>query len=180
MFNACQVRRPDGRPFRLKNLVQKRGDVDACISRHGARVVHRADEDPSYDREADLITMPPKISFQRETGREQATVDYYATLLHELVHWTGHERRLARPFGYDSDSDEYWYEELIAELGSGFLCARFGLSNARRLTAGKHGVAAYINGCLKQGRNLVDLVLAAAEEANRASNYLIYSESRNL
>ena len=180
VFNASQVRRPDGRPFRMKNLVQKRRDVDACISRHGARVVHRADEGASYDREADLITMPPRISFQRKAGRAQATVDYYATLLHELVHWTGHESRLARPFGYDCDSDEYRFEELIAELGSGFLCARFGLSNARRLTAGKYGVAAYINGWLKRGRDPVDLVLDAAGEANRASNYLIYRENRKL
>ena len=154
--------------------------MDTCISRHGARVVHRADEDPSYDKGADLITMPPKISFQSEAGREQATVDYYAALLHELVHWTGHESRLARPFGYDSDSDKYRFEELIAELGSGFLCARFGLSNARRLTAGKHGVAAYINGWIKQGRDPVDLVLDAAGEANRASNYLIHSKNRKL
>ena len=122
--------------------------------------------------------MPPRISFQKGAGREQATVDYYATLLHELVHWTGHESRLARPFGYDSD--EYRFEELIVELGSGFLCGRFGLSNARRLTAGKHGVAAYISGWLNRGRDPVDLVLDAAGEANRASNYLIYGENRKL
>ena len=176
VFNVSQVSRA-GRPFRLRNLVQKRGDVDACISRHGAGVVHRAVESPFYDTGTDAITMPPKSWFRSRAGREQATVDYYATLLHELVHWTGHESRLARPFG-DFGDEKYRFEELVAELGSGFLCARLGLDNARRLTAGRHGVAAYINDYFEAGRDPVDLVIDAAGEANRASNYLIYSKSQ--
>lgn len=174
VFNVGQIRRVDGRPFRLPILVEKRGDVDECVSRHGVRIFHRAVESPFYDPGKDEITMPPKTWFRSPAGREQATLDYYATLLHELVHWTGHGTRLARPFGYSGD-ERYGFEELVAELGSGFLCARFGLGSARRLTAGRQGVAAYINEYYEAGRDPVDLVIDAAGEANRASNYLIYA-----
>ena len=72
--------RPDGRPFRMKNLVRKRGDVDACIARHGARVVHRADERASYvhgdrfDHDAPEDLVPPSASgcMHRSTRAVQA------------------------------------------------------------------------------------------------------------
>ncbi len=176
VFNVAQVRSVGGRPFRLPKLVEKRADVDECVSRHDVRLYHKEVESPSYDPEKDEIVMPPRTWFRSPAGRDQATLDYYATLLHELVHWTGHESRLARPFAYTID-EKYRFEELVAELGSGFLCVRFGLGNARRLTAGRHGVAAYINQYLEQGCDSIDLVIDAAGEANRASNYLIYAKT---
>ena len=49
---------------------------------------------------------------------------FYATLGHEFVHWTGHTSRLARDFGSKRfGSEGYAKEELVAELGSAFLCA---------------------------------------------------------
>lgn len=71
----------------------------------------------------DVINMPKKKSF--------ASVDrYYATLFHELVHSTGAEKRLGRktlsdmaPFG----SESYALEELIAEMGSAYLCQFSGI-----------------------------------------------------
>ena len=62
----------------------------------------------------------------------------------------------------------------MAELGSGFLCARFGLGNARRVTADRHGLVAYINSWFDEGKDPVDLLLDAAGLANRASNYILY------
>lgn len=145
------------------------------MSRHGVQISHRAVESPFYDPGKDEITMTPRTWFRSPVGRERATLDYYATLLHELVHWTGHGTRLARPFGHFGD-ERYRFEELVAELGSGFLCARFGLGSAQRLTAGRQGVAAYINEYYEAGRDAVDLVIDAAGEANRASNYLVYAK----
>jgi antirestriction protein ArdC len=49
---------------------------------------------------------------------------FYATLAHESTHWTRHETRLKRDFGRKTWGDEgYAREELVAELGSAFLCA---------------------------------------------------------
>jgi antirestriction protein ArdC len=42
----------------------------------------------------------------------------------KLTHWTKHPQRLDRDFGRKSYGDEgYSHEELVAELGSAFLCA---------------------------------------------------------
>src|SRR3546814_15045176 len=51
-------------------------------------------------------------------------VAYYATLAHEMTHWTRRESRLDRDFGRKRFGDNaYAMEELVAELGAAFLCA---------------------------------------------------------
>ena len=68
----------------------------------------------------DYVQVPPQPAFFEQ-------VNYYRTALHELTHATGHESRLARkmlnPFG----SRDYPREELVAEMGSAFLCAALGI-----------------------------------------------------
>jgi len=51
-----------------------------------------------YTPITDTITMPEKrLFFSTESGN--AGQNWYATLLHELVHWSGAEHHLARTFG---------------------------------------------------------------------------------
>jgi len=70
-----------------------------------------------YTMEADRIQMPPIEAF-RDAG------SFYQTLGHECIHWTRHQSRLERDFGRKTWGDEgYAHEELVAELGSAFLCA---------------------------------------------------------
>jgi antirestriction protein ArdC len=48
---------------------------------------------------------------------------------HEACHWTRHSSRLARDFGRKQWGGEgYAKEELVAELGSAFLCADLGIT----------------------------------------------------
>lgn len=69
-----------------------------------------------YDKQNDYISIPPMSQFNSKE-------EYYSSLYHELVHWTGHKTRLNR-----QDLD-YATEELVAELGSSFLCAITGISS---------------------------------------------------
>ncbi len=72
-----------------------------------------------YQPARDLITLPPRGAFESTAG-------FYGTLLHELVHATGHPSRLDRP----SDTygtPAYAWEELIAELGSAMLATITGV-----------------------------------------------------
>ena len=63
---------------------------------------------------SDFVQMPPF-----ETFRDAES--YYATLAHELTHWTRHPSRLDRDFGRKRWGDEgYAMEELVAELGAPF------------------------------------------------------------
>ena len=65
----------------------------------------------------DNVQMPPFETFL--DGESHAAI-----LAHELTHWTKHPGRLARDFGRMRHGDEgYAREELVADLGSAFLCA---------------------------------------------------------
>jgi antirestriction protein ArdC len=79
-----------------------------------------------YSALIDRITLPAPELFT-------SVEEYYATAFHELIHSTGHQRRLAResileaaPFG----SPSYGREELVAEMGAAYLCAEAGISPA--------------------------------------------------
>ncbi|HVN95585.1 MAG TPA: zincin-like metallopeptidase domain-containing protein [Syntrophorhabdaceae bacterium] len=112
----------------------------------------------------DIINMPLFASFQTAEG-------YYSTLFHELVHSTGHEKRLARPGITDLSpfgTPSYSKEELIAEMGAAFLCGFAGIENVTLTNS-----AAYIQGWLKKLRNDKKLVIVAAAQAQKAVNYIL-------
>jgi antirestriction protein ArdC len=122
--------------------------------RHGGGMAY-------YSPEADFVQMPPFASFRN-------TESYYGTLAHELTHWTRHPTRLAREFGRQRWGDEaYSVEELVAELGSAFLCADLGITPEVR-----DDHASYIASWLKVLRNDKRAVFAAAAHAQRAADYL--------
>src|SRR3546814_8703340 len=53
--------------------------------------------------------------------------DVCSSDLHELTHATGHAKRLNRDLTNSFGSKDYAREELIAEMGSAFLCAALGI-----------------------------------------------------
>ncbi len=123
--------------------------------RHGGSRAYYAEHD-------DYIRMPPFEAFRDAES-------YYATLAHELTHWTKHKSRLNREFGRKRWGDEaYAAEELVAELGSAFLAADLGLSPEVR-----EDHAAYIASWLKVLRNDKRAVFIAAAHAQRAVEYLL-------
>ena len=84
-----------------------------------------------YVPELDFIGMVNKDKFNNVDG-SNATENYYATILHELTHWTGHKSRCDRQEKYKSkffdDMNKYAFEELVAELGAVIQCSMLGVS----------------------------------------------------
>lgn len=117
-----------------------------------------------YDPVSDHIVMPKKEVFKAKN----ATQDYYATLLHELVHWTGHKSRCNRKVGSQQSSD-YALEELVAEIGSSFLCSRFGLTKHVRMQSIDY-IKSWL-GSFSDKESIVKLE-SAARLANKASNFI--------
>jgi len=77
----------------------------------------------SYAPLTDTIYMPLKEQFE-------TSLDFYATLLHELSHSTMHEKRLNRYQGrYDglNKLEHYAREELIAEIGAFIVSLKVGI-----------------------------------------------------
>lgn len=114
-----------------------------------------------YSVTDDRLQMPPFVAFHDAEA-------YYATLAHELTHWTRHPKRLDRDFGRKQFGDEgYAMEELVAELGAAFLCADLALAPEPRA---EH--AAYIASWLKALKEDKRAIFAAAANAQRAADYL--------
>ena len=92
----------------------------------------------------------------------------YVNILYGLVRWTGHDSRLNRLAKINGPVDvKETFEALVADIGTGFLCAKFGLK-------GKWRVA----DCLKDRwldllRSDPQVIFRAASLANKAYKYLM-------
>lgn len=114
-----------------------------------------------YSLDGDYIAMPPMESFV-------SAESYYATLAHETTHWTRHTSRLERDFGRKVWGDEgYAREELVAELGSAFLCADLELTPEVR-----DDHASYVASWLEVLKNDKRAIFQAASYAQRAVDFL--------
>jgi antirestriction protein ArdC len=165
VFNAEQC---DGLPahFTAKaeppalTTLQRIEQADRFFAATGAEIRHGGTR-AFYAEGPDYVQMPPFECFRDAES-------YAATLGHELCHWTKHDERLARDFGRVRFGDEgYAKEELVAELGSAFLCADLGITPEVR-----DDHAAYIASWLKALRNDKRLIFTAAAHAQRAADYL--------
>lgn len=127
------------------------------------KIVHNENE-AYYHIQADFINMPKMEVFDNPQG-------YYATLFHELIHWTGHEDRLNRKeivaqttFG----SELYSIEELTAEMGACYLTSFAGIAQN-----GLSNSVAYIQGWLDKLRKDKKFIVYASAHAQRAVDYIL-------
>ncbi len=89
--------------------------AEVLIAATGARV-ERGGDQAFYHIGSDTIRVPEQESFFEP-------INFYRTALHELTHWSGAKHRLNRDFSGRFGSAAYAFEELVAEMGSAFLCA---------------------------------------------------------
>lgn len=130
-------------------------DAGAVVKYNGGRAF--------YAPKPDRIELPQVKSFKTAEG-------FAATALHELVHWTGHRTRLARigitgftTFG----SEEYAYEELVAEIGSAMLC------NIHQVSSEMPNHASYVQSWIKALKNDTQLIFKASRQSAFAVELLV-------
>lgn len=165
VFNADQV---EGLPARFHpaaalDLIEPAGreaELDAFFAAIPVNLRHQGGE-AYYEPSPDRVTMPPSHLFQ---GFDH----YYATLSHELSHWTGHSSRLDRDLKNRFGTAAYAAEELIAELSSAILGAELGLPVTH---LDSH--ASYIEHWLKLLRDDDRAILTAAAKAEEAASLLL-------
>ncbi|OJW05303.1 MAG: antirestriction protein [Planctomycetales bacterium 71-10] len=164
VFNAEQVAGLPGRFYapaapRL-DPVDRIERAEAFCRATGADVRHGGNS-AYYAQGDDRVQMPPFEAFRDAEG-------YYATLLHELAHWTKHEARLDRDLGRRRFGDEgYAREELVAEIGASFLCADLDLEPVVR-----EDHAAYVAHWLKVLADDKRAIFVAAALAEKAAGHL--------
>lgn len=161
VFNIaqCEGLRPglalDSAPLPEREIVPVAEEVIAASGVDfrvgGARAV--------YVPSADFVQVPPQPAFFEQ-------INYYRTCLHELTHATGHAKRLGRDLTNGFGTKGYAREELVAELGSAFLCAALGIVPTVR-----H--ADYIASWLEVLREDNRAIFRAASQASKAAEWLL-------
>lgn len=142
-------------------------DTIACgeevLTASGADIRHGGNE-AFYVPKNDYIQLPLRDQFADSAA-------YYATAFHELTHWTGHKTRCDRLADKNRFGDNaYAFEELVAELGSSFLCSHCRIDGDLR-----H--AGYIGSWLKALRNDKNFIFKASAQASKAYDFITTQQS---
>ncbi|SEQ06618.1 zincin-like metallopeptidase domain-containing protein [Nitrosomonas ureae] len=159
VFNAEQVdnlseldiKAPDWNPLeRAEHILQ---------ASHA--VIHHGEADRAFYRPStDSIHLPHKHQFPTPDR-------YYATALHELGHWTGHELRLNRDLAHPFGSEGYAKEELRAEIASMLLSGELGIGH----DPGQH--VAYVSSWIKALQEDPTEIFRAAADAEKIQDYVL-------
>jgi len=106
-------------PFVAANQLERDHQAEAALRSCGATIRESGDK-AFYAPGPDLVNMPEFCRFESVGG-------FLATMAHELCHWTGHKARLDRNMRGRFGSNDYAFEELVAEIGAAFIGARLGI-----------------------------------------------------
>lgn len=115
---------------------------------------------------AEHIAMP-------KLGQFHSREHYYSVFAHEITHSTGNKNCLDRDMQGGFGSKPYAYEELIAELGSAFICSSIGLEQKPR-----EDHAQYIKSWLSALKDDNKFVISAASKAQKAADYALESAAQ--
>ena len=107
----------------------------------------------------DFVQVPPQPAFFEQ-------INYYRTCLHELTHATGHASRLGRDLSGTFGSKSYAREELVAEIGSAFLCASLGIVPTVRHS---DYIASWLTALREDNR----AIFRAAAKASKAADWIL-------
>ena len=133
------------------------------VRREGVHMEHVEGDRAFYRPSTDSITLPLLAQFAE-------TAEYYGTAFHEMVHSTGHTKRLNRLdatafFG----SESYSKEELIAEIGAAALVNHVGLETDKSFSNN----AAYVQNWLQALKTDKRFIVSAAGKAEKAVDYIL-------
>lgn len=167
VFNAEQI---DGIPELVRPDISTLGwqpleRAEHLIDNSGANIQHTAGNQAFYSPVHDSITLPLRQQFD-EPGK------YYATALHELGHWTGHQSRLDRSLINRFGTQEYAREELRAEIASLLIGNELRIGH----DPGQH--TAYVESWISILKDHPFEIHSAAADAEKIYTYLIDLERK--
>lgn len=159
VWNADQL---DGVPEEAEDApgkdVEISNYVESIRSGMGVGLKHEG-RDAFYVKGRDTITLPPPEKFYN-------SYEYNSTLLHELAHATGHEKRLGR-HSLKHYALERPREELVAEITSTFLSVELRPSQ-EQIDSHK----GYVQDWVRQIKDEPDVLYKAVKQAEKAANYM--------
>ena len=148
--------------------------VTNFIKKVDVTIKHGSTNGCYYSPAGDYVAMVDKENFI-DTKHANATEHYYSVLFHELVHATGHQKRLNRfedtkSMKFLDGKQDYAYEELVAELGSMLFASKYNLSVESTV---REDHIAYLQSWIKALRSEdgTKLLTSAAAKASQAFLY---------
>ncbi|QII38261.1 DUF1738 domain-containing protein [Rouxiella badensis] len=153
-FNVFNVQQIDGLPltnetFSPEVTFDPLPEAENLFQKSGANIIEKG-QNAFFRPSTDEVWLPERHLFSD-------AVNFYATGLHELVHWSGGKKRLNREMKGKFGSEDYAFEELIAELG----------------ILGEVQHESYIASWLKALKNDKRYIFKAASAASKAHRYLM-------
>ena len=111
-----------------------------------------------YSPSGDYIQVPPKATFE-------SLDEFYGTCFHELCHWS--EPRLN--WSRKEKENTYALGELVAEIGSCFLCRELGVPASENL----ENHIAYVGNWLQAMRSDPRFIFTASAQASKAADFIL-------
>lgn len=169
-YNVFNVEQADGLelPPRFRPVEREPLEVPAACGvaldayKDRPEVRHDGGDRAFYRPDTDKIHLPKESAFESPEA-------YAETLFHELVHSTGHQKRLDRfetgatRFG----CEEYAKEELVAEMGATLLASILGVE------IDENQPAAYVASWLQKLKDDRSLLISAAQQAQKAVDLIL-------
>ena len=162
-FNVFNLEQIDGLPLTTETFSPEATfdplpEAENLFQKSGANIIEKG-QNASFRPSTDEVWLPERHLFSD-------AANFYATGLHELVHWSGSKKRLNREMKGRFGSADYAEEELVAELGSAFLMADLGI-------VGEVQHESYIASWLQALKNDKRYIFKAASAASKAHRYLM-------
>jgi antirestriction protein ArdC len=142
----------------FKSLPSAEQILSDIITKHNPIIDNNFRGKAYYKPSTHSICIPPIHQFKNPDS-------YFDALFHELIHWT--QKNLKRESDHKFNSPSYAFEELVAEIGSSYLCSLCGLESEIE------NQTAYIQGWLNKLENDSNLIIKASTAAKQAVNFLI-------
>lgn len=188
VFNVDQTTIPEKHPEKIEKLqslfagkespdaagMYENADIDkllinqswVCPIKYQQRSNHAY-----YNPAKDFVVVPKKSQFKTGATAEEIYMDgqeYYATLIHELVHSTAPKDRLNRQTGSKFGDKQYAIEELVAELGA----ARCGqiLGFDKKMLDNN---AVYLDSWITSIRENPLFIISLMSDVEKASKYIL-------
>ena len=124
-----------------------------------------------YSQSKDEITVPMKAQFNIHNTPEETYKDgmeYYSSIVHEMAHSTGVEKRLGRDMEGHFGDPKYAKEELVAELTAAMVGNTMGFD--KRILDNN---AKYVDGWMDTLKKEPRFILSVMADVNKASHMIL-------
>ena len=162
VFNAEQVNGIE--PLKVRDIKSSNWEglqrVENLIKESKAIISHTNENRAYYNSATDKIILPKRNQFD-------SADKYYATILHEMSHWTSHKDRLNRDILNKYGTSAYAREELRAEIASMLIGHELKIGH----DPSQH--VAYVESWIQLLKDKPYEIHAAAVDAEKILNYIM-------